>query len=117
MKPAERDNEQLGVILRYCERARLAKSRFGDSFESFSQDLQYQDCVSLCLIQIGESVNRLSRDFTDLHPEIEWSRIYGMRCHLVHGYGMFDAEIAWDAVENELPRLQAFCEQHFDPNW
>ena len=114
MRPAERDNEQLGVILQYCERAHLAMSRFGDSFESFQHDLQYQDCVSLCLIQIGEAVNRLSEDFRRLHPDAEWSRIYGMRCHLVHGYGMFDAEIAWDAVERELPALEAFCRQHFD---
>ncbi len=114
MRPAERDNEQLGVILQYCDRVRLAKDRFGDSFQSFQGDLQYQDCVSLCLIQIGEAVNRLSDEFTRLHPEIEWARIYGMRCHLVHGYGMFDAEIAWDAVERELPALEEFCSQHFE---
>ncbi len=114
MRPAERDNEQLGVILHYCERVRLAKGRFGDSFQVFQEDLQYQDCVSLCLIQIGEAVNRISDEFTRLHADIEWARIYGMRCHLVHGYGMFDAEIAWDAVERELPALESFCRERFE---
>ena len=71
--------------------------------------------TSYCAIAIGSKklwrVNRLSDEFVSSHPEIEWSRIYGMRCHLVHGYEMFDAEIVWDAIERCIPPLRAFCEQ------
>lgn len=59
----------------------------------------------------GEAVHRLSDEFTDAHPEIDWHRIYGMRRHLVHGYDMFDAEIVWDAMQRCIPPLRAFCEQ------
>jgi uncharacterized protein with HEPN domain len=113
MKLAERDNEQLGVIIVYCERLHSSVARFGDSFEAFQNDEQYQDSVSLCLIQIGEAVNRLSNEFRKLNADIDWRRIYGMRCHLVYGYGMFDAEIAWDAVKNEIPKLDDFCRARF----
>lgn len=113
MRQAERDNDQLGVILKYCDRIDIAIKRFGRSFDTFSRDIPYQDSCSLCLIQIGEAVNRLSEGFRQAHPEIEWRRIYGMRCHLVHGYEMFDAEIAWDAIENYIPPLRAFCEVYF----
>lgn len=113
MKQAERDNEQLGVMLRYCERLDMAKERFGLDFDSFACDVVFQDSCSLCIIQIGEAVHRLSDDFKLAHPEIEWRCIYGMRCHLMHGYEMFDAEIAWDAIENCIPPLRAFCTEHF----
>ncbi len=109
----ERDNEQLGIIIRYCDRLNSSKAHFGNDFKAFVESEPYQDSCSLCLIQIGEAVNRLSTEFRDGHPQIEWSKIYGMRCHLVHGYEMFDAEIAWDAIENYIPSLREFCEERF----
>ncbi len=114
MDPQERDNDQLGVILHYCDRLEAARKFFGDSFEKFCEVTPYQDSCSLCIIQIGEAVNRLSEDFRNSHGEIAWSKIYGMRCHLVHGYEMFDAEIAWDAIENYIPELKEFCQEHFE---
>ncbi len=113
MRPDERDNELLGVILCYCDRMHKAIARFGNSFDAFDSDVQFQDCVALCFIQIGEAVHRLSPEFTSLHPQIAWRRIYGMRNLLVHGYGSFDAEIAWDAAKSDIPKLKRFCKEHF----
>ena len=56
-------------------------------------------------------MNRLSDGFKEQYSQIEWVEICGMRCHLVHGYNMFDAEIAWDVIKNYIPVLQAFCEE------
>lgn len=113
MRQCDRDNEQLGVILRYCDRLDAALARFGFDYKIFADDVPFQDSCSLCLIQIGEAVARLSDEFKRRHPEIEWRRIYGMRCHLAHGYEMFDAEIVWDAIESGIPPLREFCEVHF----
>lgn len=113
MQQAERDIDQLGIIIRYCKRLELSLARFGRTYEAFVADVPFQDSCSLCLIQIGEAVGRLSDDFKREHPEIEWRRIYGMRCHLVHGYEMFDAEIVWDAIERYVPALESFCREHF----
>ena len=111
MKQDERDLGQLAVILSYCERLDEALKRFGYDYDVFSEDTVFQDSCSLCIIQIGEAVNRLSKAFTESHPEIDWHRIYSMRCLLVHGYGMFDAEIVWDAIQHCIPPLREFCEQ------
>lgn len=113
MKQAERDNEQLGIILKYSERLALAQQHFDGDFELFSACEPYQDSCSLCLIQIGEAVGRLSDSYRSEHPQIEWHAICGMRCHLIHGYDNFDPEIAWDAIKNNVPPLRAFCEEHF----
>ncbi len=111
MRQDERDFEQLHVILRNFHRLEASHTKFGHNYETFAEDTTYQDSCALCLIQIGEAVNRLSPDFVSAHPEIDWHRIYGMRCHLVHGYEMFDAEIVWDALETGIPPLRVFCEQ------
>ena len=111
MKQADRDLEQLHIILRYCNRLDAAQKKFKHSYRTFEKDTVFQDSCALCIIQIGEAVNRLSDAFTAAHPEIDWHRIYGMRCHLLHGYEMFDPEIVWDAMETGIPPLQAFCEQ------
>lgn len=114
MDQHERDNYQLGTIIRYCDRLNLAKKHFGNSYAQFVESEPFQDSCSLCLIQIGEAVNRLSDSFRAEHPEIEWAKIYGMRNHLVHAYEIFDAEIAWDAIENYLPGLYEFCKERFE---
>ncbi|MDO4442694.1 MAG: DUF86 domain-containing protein [Slackia sp.] len=114
MRQAERDNDQLGIILHYCERLEDSIRCFGDSYASFVSTTPFQDSCALCLIQIGEAVNRISDDFKQAHSEIDWRRIYGMRCHLVHGYEMFDAEIAWDAIKSQVPPLKDFCADRFE---
>lgn len=113
MKQLDRDNEQLGVILRYCQRLDSYLNRFGHSFDAFCADMSFQDSCSLCLVQIGEAVNRLSEEFKEANPCMEWRGIYGMRCHIVHGYDMFDAELVWDAITKEIPPLEEFCKEHF----
>ena len=62
------------------------------------------DSLLMCALRATEEAGKLSERSQRLHPEIEWRRIYGMRCHLVHGYEMFDAEIAWDAIESNIDR-------------
>ena len=112
MRQAERDLDQLAGILRYCGRLDEAVERFGSDYATFEADTVFQDSCSLCIIQIGEAVNRLSEEFVTAHPEVDWRRIYGMRCHLVHGYESFDAEIVWDAIQRCVPPLRSFCEQY-----
>lgn len=114
MLQAERDNEQLGIILRYCARLDETHGHFGDACDTFVGSIPYQDACALSLIQIGEAVGRISNEYKARHPQIDWRAIYGVRCHLVHGYDNFDAEIAWDAMENYLPALRAFCEERFE---
>lgn len=110
MLQADRDAEQLRLIVDYCNRLDHTLEFFGDDEDRFFEQTPFQDSCALGLIQIGESVNRLSDDFKDSHPQISWHSIYGMRNHLVHAYGLFDAEICWDALHNDIPALKCFCE-------
>jgi len=58
------------------------------------------------LIQvIGEAAARVSREFRDLHPEIPWKAIVGMRHKVVHDYLNVDEDIVWDTATREMLAL------------
>ena len=58
------------------------------------------------LIQvIGEAARRVSVPFREIHPQIPWEAIVGMRSKIVHDYMNVDEDIVWDSVAHELPPL------------
>jgi uncharacterized protein with HEPN domain len=44
-------------------------------------------------------------------PDIEWSKIIGMRNVLVHGYFDIDVDIVWEAVTRDLPPFKAALQE------
>jgi uncharacterized protein with HEPN domain len=54
---------------------------------------------------IGEAANRLSNDFKENHPEIDWHRIRGFRNRIVHDYFGIDFTIVWKIKNSFLPAL------------
>ena len=60
---------------------------------------------------IGEAVKKLPEDFRNLHPDLPWREIAGMRDVVAHAYFALDLDILWDAVQNDVPSLQSRVEQ------
>ena len=55
---------------------------------------------------IGEAVNRLSHETSDIDNHISsYHRIIGLRNVIAHGYDLIDYELLWDVVANYLPNL------------
>jgi uncharacterized protein with HEPN domain len=55
--------------------------------QQFYASRLHQAAVIRNLTVIGEAASKLSREFRDVHPEIEWHDIIGMRRRLIHNYG------------------------------
>lgn len=70
MQSLNRDNEIIDRVYRYCQQIETAHLDFDRSKERFIQSTTYQNAISMCILQIGELVNRLSDDFKDSHDEI-----------------------------------------------
>ena len=60
MPTINRDRDIVRHILRYCEQVDTAHKDFGHSKERFEANTTYQNAVSMCILQIGELINRLS---------------------------------------------------------
>jgi uncharacterized protein with HEPN domain len=65
----------------------------------------YKDAVHYQLVVIGEAVNALPKDVTDLDPEIPWAAINGLRNRLAHEYFRIDAAQISETVRKDLPEL------------
>ena len=55
---------------------------------------------------IGEAANNVSAEMCAKHPEIDFKGWASMRHRLVHDYANIDLNIVWNAVCDDLPRLE-----------
>ncbi len=55
---------------------------------------------------IGEAANYISSATKDKFSDIEWSQITGMRHILVHEYFGIDANLVWQVIIKDLPKLK-----------
>lgn len=99
------------VLLDIVRAARLATEfAAGIDEAAFIHDLKTQSAVLHQLMLLGEAVKRLSEDFREQNPGIQWRLIAGMRDRLIHHYDDVDLEEVWKAVHGDLPELVAVLE-------
>lgn len=96
--------ESIGRIESYVEE---------DRNKFFTSNL-VQDAVIRNLQILAESTTRLSDEFKNAHPEIEWSAIKGLRNILVHGYLNMSLKLIWEIIEKSLPSLRTVMENNAD---
>jgi len=77
----------------------------GISFEDFIQDNKTLDAVIRNFEIIGEAANRLPHEFKDLHSDIDWHKMRGLRNRVVHHYFGIDYTIVWEIVTAYIPPL------------
>jgi len=96
--------EHIAEMLRRIERS-AAEGRY-----VFETDVDLQDATLRRLQTLSESVQRLSGEFKEAHPELPWDLIAGMRNRLVHAYLDVDLDIVWNTVLSDLPPVRAVVE-------
>ncbi len=80
----------------------------GVDFARFMEDAEKRWAVVAQILLIGEAVSRLTEEFKDDHPDIEWGEIVGMRNRLIHGYEKIRWNMVWDAIQQDVPALLAY---------
>ena len=104
-----RDEIVLKKIIQYADEISETISRFNLTQDSFTDDFIARNAISMCILQIGELVGRLTPDFKTENAGIPWHKIRGMRNYVAHEYGSIDFEIVWFASTKSIPELQTFC--------
>ena len=106
------DRQRLEHIRDYCIEIKKTIIRYGESFEAFDSDADYQRSVSFCILQIGELCGGVSVVFGKATAvRIHWGASNGMRNLVAHSYGSMSRDIIWETAVTDIPVLQEFCEQ------
>jgi uncharacterized protein with HEPN domain len=90
-------------IIEYCKR--IIKYCDDYSFEQFQTDDKTINACALILIQIGESVNKLDDDFTEMNKHIPWHQIRAIRNRITHNYEDINMKIVWNIIQSNIPEL------------
>ena len=111
MDKVKKDLSIIEHILAYCAEIEQTVTRFGGTFESFETDKIYRNAATMCILQIGELVGRLSPEFTAAHPDVPWRSIKGMRNVAAHAYGSISIPDVWDTITVDIPVLKDYCKK------
>lgn len=74
----------------------------------FLADRRTQQAVIMSLIIVGEAATKVMDrhvNFIEMHPELPWRSMRGMRNRIAHGYFEINLDVVWDTVQTALPDL------------
>lgn len=99
-------HEDLVYVGHMLDTARLALGKIvGKSRDDFDGDENLRLALTHLVQVIGEAARQVSEPFGQMHPEIPWTKIVGMRHRVVHDYLHVDYDLVWGVVKRDLPPL------------
>lgn len=77
----------------------------GHPMEAFVADEMAYDATLRNLEILGEAAKNIPEGIRQLHPEVDWRGVAGLRDILAHAYFALDNETLWKIVRTDIPRL------------
>lgn len=90
----------------YCDDGASIVAQCAGDVRFFADHFVYQYAASLCVMQIGELVGRLSDELLRGTPQVPWRLIRGARNIHAHDYARVKPETVWDSLVNDFPVLR-----------
>ncbi len=109
MREPIRDKNRLEHIIDHIEKVLDASE--GKDFAQFKDDPILFGAIAYYTMIIGEAAYMLTKELKELHPNVPWRQIEGMRHHIVHGYAQIRKDMLWNAVQEDLRPLKAQVER------
>lgn len=108
---SHKDRLILQKIVDYCDQIHQTVERFGADFDIYSNDFVYRNACSMCILQIGELVSKLSDEVIQQNTDIPWRGIKATRNILAHAYNSADLVVIWSTIQNNIPSLKSKCQR------
>lgn len=109
-----RDIIVLKKIIQYADEISATISRFSLTQQSFAEDFVARNAISMCILQIGELVGKLTEEFRTVNNKMPWREIKAMRNIAAHNYGEIDIDILWETATGDIPQLMEYCRSFID---
>ena len=74
-------------------------------FDQFEKNDLVQSAVIQKIQILGEATRNITDGLKAQYPEIEWSKIIGMRNRIAHEYFNIVPQIVWDTIKNKIKPL------------
>lgn len=74
-------------------------------YESFINNSMMVEACVFNLGQLGEVANKIDEEYEELHSEIPWRQIYGLRNRIIHDYEGINLNLIWEIITEDLPDL------------
>ncbi len=104
----------VGHMLDMCRQSQ--EILFGKDRADYDREIVLRLALTHLVQVIGEAAQQVSKEFQDLHPQVPWREIIGMRNRIVHDYLNVDEDVVWEVVQNDLPRLVPILESMIPPD-
>jgi uncharacterized protein with HEPN domain len=75
------------------------------TYEQFIDNEEKQSAVIHKITLMGEATKKLSDAFKELHNNIPWYQISGMRNRLIHDYDDIDLGVVWEVATQDVPSM------------
>lgn len=80
-------------------------------FEVFVEDEMAYDATLRNLEILGEAAKNIPGEIRQLHPDVDWRGVAGLRDILAHAYFALDNETLWKIVRTDIPKLLGLLQQ------
>jgi uncharacterized protein len=84
---------------------RIQKFTVNLDSENYLKNELVRNAVERNLEIIGEAVRRITPEFRETHPEVNWAGAVGLRNVIIHQYDRINNETIWQIVTTILPTL------------
>ena len=58
-----------------------------------------------------KNLNKMIDEFVQLHGDIAWNELYGLRNRLIHDYQGVNLNLVWEIIMEDLPMLRTQLEE------
>jgi len=88
----------------YCQRIAFSIHRFGNDFNSFDTDYDYQSSVLFNLQQIGETAKSI-RTWLSENSTYDWNPVCSFRDFIAHNYARVENKMIWKILSDDYPQM------------